>query len=98
MLKNLIILLILNQLLQPATGDSSLRRSCGGDLIARVAKICLNRGGYYNRLEYWRRKRTIIAECCRSPCYDSQLYLYCSSDDDIETISGNDLKVVDIIV
>lgn len=77
------------------TGEPFFRKSCGAELIDRVAKICYKRGGY-NRLEYIRRRRNIILECCKNPCLDSHLYLYCSGDLDIIS-SDNDVKV-DIIV
>lgn len=86
--------MILNYVLSPASCEPFIGKSCGGDLIDRVAKICLKRGGY-NRLEYFRRKRNIIVECCKNACPDNHLYLYCSANPD--AISENDVKV-DIIV
>lgn len=59
------------------TSEKQFRKSCGGDLIERVAKICDKRGGY-NHLEYFRGKRNIIMECCQNACSDVQLYLYCA--------------------
>ncbi|KAJ6641258.1 Bombyxin B-10 [Pseudolycoriella hygida] len=87
--KTLLIFSVIICLFTSATCDPTKVRSCGSDLIIRVAKICLKRGGY-NHLDYMRRKRNIIAECCTNPCPDNQLYPYCSRgepeqpDDDVK--------------
>lgn len=78
----------------PPTSCERPTKSCGAELIARVAKVCYGRGGY-NRLTSMRRKRNIIMECCKHPCRDTDVYLYCFDDPD-ET-SENDVHI-DIIV
>lgn len=58
-----------------------LRRSCGHSLVERVNQLCKSRGGHnYMDIQY-RRKRSIISECCRNVCYDSQVHKYCFHQD-----------------
>lgn len=58
-----------------------LRRSCGHSLVERVNQLCKSRGGHnYMDIEY-RRKRSIISECCQKVCYDSQVHKYCLHQD-----------------
>lgn len=92
---NLLTILILIHLLTPASCLPNFRKSCGIDLINRVARICEVRGGY-NRMDYMRRKRNIIMECCKNACFDTQLYLYCSAD--TNTVSKEEDVKVDIVV
>lgn len=58
-----------------------LRRSCGHSLVERVNQLCKSRGGHnYMDIQY-RRKRSIISECCHNVCYDSQVHKYCLHQD-----------------
>lgn len=58
-----------------------LRRSCGHSLVERVNQLCKSRGGHnYMDIQY-RRKRSIISECCHNDCYDSQVHKYCLHQD-----------------
>lgn len=77
-----------------------LRKTCGSDLNDRVSRICEQRGGYYSTLKHSRSRRSIVKECCRNVCPDSNIYLYCSnqnalvestqSDNDAVTSATND--------
>lgn len=57
------------------------RRSCGHSLVDRVNLLCKSRGGHnYMDIRY-RRKRSIVSECCHKECYDSQVHKYCLHQD-----------------
>lgn len=55
-------------------------KTCGPVLSDRVSRICLPRGGYQRHWNHSRSKRSIVRECCWNVCPDSNILLYCSSE------------------
>lgn len=60
-----------------------MRKSCGPDLVERVAQICQSRGGHMTHTSprlHRRVRRGIVNECCVNKCADHHIYPYCSND------------------
>lgn len=66
-------------------GGFGARKSCGRDLVARVERICQNRGGHMTYTKARRVRRGIVDECCMNKCTDHSIYGYCSKSRDSGT-------------